>query len=207
MQRRVTNAPLRPDVSADAAAHGEPDDRAGARAHLCAHGCPHAVAERGAHLQTFVHAYVGPERAAERAAVVEADVCTDVKTNDASLRQADSVERAPLNIVCLVSPPLPPPPAPPLTARPPALPAVTLAVYNVPRSGVGRGRNNARTKQHKHRLTPNNQPATTPAPPHRRGRSPQSAAAGPGGPRQSRRAPGGTSGSRARRRSATRPRS
>ena len=59
----------------------------------------------------------------------------------------------------------------------------------------------------KHRLTPTNQPATTPAPPRRRGRSPQSAAAGPGGPRQSRRARRGTSGSRARRRSATRPRS
>ena len=47
------------------------------------------------------------------------------------------------------APALPTPPAPPLTARPPALPAVTLAVYNVPRRGVGRGRNNARTKQHK----------------------------------------------------------
>ena len=102
---------MRSDVSADASAHGEPDDRAGARADLCADGCPHAVAERGAHLQTFVHSDVCPERAAECAAVVEADVCTDVKTNDASLRQADSVERAPLNIVCLVSPTLPTPPA------------------------------------------------------------------------------------------------
>ena len=111
MQRRVTNAPLRPDVSADAAAHGEPDDRAGARAHLCAHGCPHAVAERGAHLQTFVHAYVGPERAAERAAVVEAHIRTNVQADDTPVSQADSVERAPLNIVCLVSPPLPAPPA------------------------------------------------------------------------------------------------
>jgi len=99
------------DIPAHAAAHGEPDDRAGARAHLCAHGCPHAVAERGAHLQTFVHSDGRPERAAELAALVEAYVRTDVKTNDASLRQADSVERAPLNIVCLVSPTLPAPPA------------------------------------------------------------------------------------------------
>ena len=123
------------------------------------------------------------------------------------------------------------------TARPPALPAVTLAVYNVSRRGrcvtdppsptvtVDSDPRNTTVEQiqarfpwvygeitlaqnnTKHRLTPNNQPATTPAPPRRRGRSPQNAAAGPGGPRQSRRARRGTSGSRARRRSATRPRS
>ena len=128
---------MRADIPPDASAHGEPDDRARPGSDLRADGCPHAVAERGAHLQTFVHSDGRPERAAELAALVEAYVRTDVKTNDASLRQADSVERAPLNIVCLVSPPLPAPPAPPLTARPPALPAVTLAVYNVPRRGVG----------------------------------------------------------------------
>ena len=133
------------------------------------------------------------------------------------------------------APALPPPPAPPLTARPPALPAVTLAVYNVSRRGrcvtdppsptVDSDPRNTTVEQiqarfpwvygeitlaqnnTKHRVTPTNQPATTPAPPRRRGRSPQNAAAGPGGPRQSRRAPGGTSGSRGRRRSATRPRS
>ena len=110
------------------------------------------------------------------------------------------------------APALPTPPAPPLTARPPALPAVTLAVYNVPLARRGRAASaevatTLAQNNTKHRLTPTNQPATTPAPPRRRGRSPQNAAAGPGGPRQSRRAPGGTSGSRARRRSATRPRS
>ena len=111
MQRRVTNAPLRPDVSADAAAHGEPDDRAGARADVRTHRCPHALAVGCAHLEAQLHPDFCAFGAAERAALVEADVRTDVKTNDASLRQADSVERAPLNIVCLVSPTLPTPPA------------------------------------------------------------------------------------------------
>ena len=102
---------MRSDVSADASAHGEPDDRAGARADLCTDGCPHAVAKRGAHLQTFVHSDVCPERAAERAAVVEAHIRTNVQADDTPVSQADSVERAPLNIVCLVSPTLPTPPA------------------------------------------------------------------------------------------------
>ena len=102
---------MRTDVSADAAAHGEPDDRAGARADVRTHRCPHALAERGPDFEAELYSHVCPERAAERAALVEADVCADTDTYAASLRQADSVERAPLNIVCLVSPTLPAPPA------------------------------------------------------------------------------------------------
>ena len=111
MQRRVTNAPLRPDVSADAAAHGEPDDRAGARADVRTHRCPHALAERGPDFEAELYSHVCPERAAERAAVVEAHIRTNVQADDTPVSQADSVERAPLNIVCLVSPTLPTPPA------------------------------------------------------------------------------------------------
>ena len=104
---------MRSDVSADASAHGEPDDRAGARADVRTHRCPHALAVGCAHLEAQLHPDFCAFGTAERAAVVEADVRTDVKTNDASLRQADSVERAPLNIVCLVPPPYPPhPPLP-----------------------------------------------------------------------------------------------
>jgi len=111
MQRRVTNAPLRSDVSADAAAHGEPDDRAGARADVRTHRCPHALAERGPDFEAELYSHVCPERAAERAAVVEAHIRTNVQADDTPVSQADSVERAPLNIVCLVSPTLPTPPA------------------------------------------------------------------------------------------------
>ena len=95
---------MRADVSADAAAHGEPDDRARPGSDLCADRRAHALAVGCAHLEAQLHPDFCAFGTAERAAVVEADVRTDVKTNDASLRQADSVERAPLNIVCLVSP-------------------------------------------------------------------------------------------------------
>ena len=101
---------MRPDVPADASAHGEPDDRARSRAHLCADGCPDAVALRCADQQTVLHSDGCPERTAEPAAFFEADVRTDDNTYAVSLCQANEVERAPLNIVCLVSPPYPPPP-------------------------------------------------------------------------------------------------
>merc|ERR1712138_228354 len=90
------------------AAHGEPDDRAGSRADVCADGCPDSVSFSCADQQTFVHAYGRPERAAELAALVEADVRTDDHTYAVSLCRANEVERAPLNIVCLVPPPYPP---------------------------------------------------------------------------------------------------
>jgi len=98
-------------VFADAPAHGEPDDRAGARADVRTHRCPHALAERGPDFEAELYSHVGPERAAERAALVEAYVRTNVQADDTPVSQADRVERAPLNIVCLVSPTLPTPPA------------------------------------------------------------------------------------------------
>ena len=98
------------DVPADAAAHGEPDDRAGARAHLRTHRCADAVSQRGPDFEAELYSHVGPERAAERAALVEAYVRTNVQADDTPVSQADRVERA-LNIVCLVSPTLPTPPA------------------------------------------------------------------------------------------------
>ena len=106
----VADGAVRPDVPADASAHGEPDDRAGARADVRTHRCADAVALRCADQQTVLHSDGCPERTAEPAAFFEAHIRTDVKTNDATLCQADRVERAPLNIVCLVSPPSPPPP-------------------------------------------------------------------------------------------------
>ena len=102
---------MRPDVPADAAAHGEPDDRAGARADVRTHRCADAVALRCADQQTVLHSDGCPERTAEPAAFFEADVRTDDHTYAVSLCQANEVERAPLNIVCLVSPTLPTPPA------------------------------------------------------------------------------------------------
>ena len=102
---------MRADVSADAAAHGEPDDRARPGSDLCAHGRPDAVTLGCADQQTVLHSDGCPERTAELAALVKTYVRADVKTNVASLCQANEVERAPLNIVCLVSPPLPAPPA------------------------------------------------------------------------------------------------
>merc|ERR1719405_35316 len=110
MYRRESNPSLRTDVSADAAAHGEPDDRAGASADVRTHRCPHALAERGPDFEAELYSHVGPERAAERAALVEAYVRTNVQADDTPVSQADRVERA-LNIVCLVSPTLPTPPA------------------------------------------------------------------------------------------------
>ena len=102
---------MRSDVSADAAAHGEPDDRAGARAHLRADRRADAVSFCCAHLEAQLHPDFCAFGAAERAAFVEADIRTNVQADDTPVSQADSVERAPLNIVCLVSPTLPTPPA------------------------------------------------------------------------------------------------
>ena len=98
-------------VFADAPAHGEPDDRAGARADVRTHRCPHALAERGPDFEAQLYPDFCAFGAAERAAVVEADIRTNVQADDTPVSQADSVERAPLNIVCLVSPTLPTPPA------------------------------------------------------------------------------------------------
>jgi len=98
-------------VFADAAAHGEPDDRAGARADVRTHRCPHALAERGPDFEAQLHPDFCAFGAAERAALVEAYVRTNVQADDTPVSQADRVERAPLNIVCLVSPTLPTPPA------------------------------------------------------------------------------------------------
>ena len=78
---------------------------------VCADGSADAVSFCCADQQTVLYAYVGPERAADRAAFVEADIRTNVQADDTPVSQADSVERAPLNIVCLVSPTLPTPPA------------------------------------------------------------------------------------------------
>ena len=109
----VADGAVRPDVPADAAAHGEPDDRAGARADVRTHRCADAVALRCADQQTVLHSDGCPERTAEPAAFFEADVRTDDHTYAVSLCQANEVERAPLNIVCLVPPPYPPhPPLP-----------------------------------------------------------------------------------------------
>jgi len=102
---------VRSDVSADASAHGEPDDRAGARADVCADGSADAVSFCCAHLEAQLHPDFCAFGAAERAALVEADIRTNVQADDTPVSQADSVERAPLNIVCLVSPTLPTPPA------------------------------------------------------------------------------------------------
>jgi len=102
---------LRADLPADAAAHGEPDDRACSGSYVCPDGSADAVSFCCAHLEAQLHPDFCAFGAAERAALVEADVCADTDTYAASLRQADSVERAPLNIVCLVSPTLPTPPA------------------------------------------------------------------------------------------------
>ena len=113
MQWCVADGAVRPDVPADAAAHGEPDDRAGARTDVRTHRCADAVALRCADQQTVLHSDGCPERTAEPAAFFEADVRTDDHTYAVSLCQANEVERAPLNIVCLVSPPYPPhPPLP-----------------------------------------------------------------------------------------------
>ena len=98
-------------VFADAAAHGEPDDRAGARADLRTHRRADAVSQRGPDFEAELYSHVCPERAAEPAAVVEAHIRTNVQADDTPVSQADRVERAPLNIVCLVSPTLPTPPA------------------------------------------------------------------------------------------------
>ena len=108
MQWCVANCTVWTDVPADAPAHGEPDDRAGARADVRTHRCPHALAERGPDFEAELYSHVGPERAAERAALVEAYVRTNVQADDTPVSQADRVERA-LNIVCLVSPTLPTP--------------------------------------------------------------------------------------------------
>ena len=107
-------------VFADAPAHGEPDDRAGARADVRTHRCPHALAERGPDFEAELYSHVCPERAAERAAVVEADVYADVTTNQISLSAADEVERAPLNIVVLC--PHPTRPTRPSLNSPPSRP-------------------------------------------------------------------------------------
>ena len=113
MQWCVADGAVRPDVPADASAHGEPDDRAGARADVRTHRCTDSVSQRGPEFEAELYSHGCPERTAEPAAVVEADLCADVKTYVASLCQANEVERAPLNIVCLVSPPYPPhPPLP-----------------------------------------------------------------------------------------------
>ena len=111
---------MRADVSADAAAHGEPDDRAGARAHLRADRRPHALAERGPDFEAQLYPDFCAFGAAERAALVEADVCADVTTNQISLSAADEVERAPLNIVVLC--PHPTRPTRPSLNSPPSRP-------------------------------------------------------------------------------------
>ena len=98
---------MRSDVSADAAAHGEPDDRARPGSDLRADRRADAVALRCADQQTVLHSDGCPERTAEPAAFFEADVRTDDHTYAVSLCRANEVERAPLNIVCLVSPPYP----------------------------------------------------------------------------------------------------
>ena len=78
-----------------------------------ADGRAHALAERGAHLEAQLHPDFCALGAAELAALVKADVRTDAEPDAKPLCQADRVERAPLNIVCLVSPPYPPhPPLP-----------------------------------------------------------------------------------------------
>ena len=102
---------MRSDVSADAAAHGEPDDRACPGSDVRTHRCPHALAVGCAHLEAQLHPDFCAFGTAERAAVVEAHIRTNVQADDTPVSQADSVERAPLNIVCLVSPTLPTPPA------------------------------------------------------------------------------------------------
>ena len=101
---------MRPDVPADASAHGEPDDRAGARADVRTHRCADAVSQRGPEFEAELYSHGCPERTAEPAAFFEADVRTDDHTYAVSLCRANEVERAPLNIVCLVPPPSPPPP-------------------------------------------------------------------------------------------------
>ena len=85
---------------------------------VCADGSADAVSFCCAHLEAQLHPDFCAFGAAERAALVEADVCADTDTYAASLRQADSVERAPLNIVCLVSPHPPPPTRPSLNSPP-----------------------------------------------------------------------------------------
>ena len=149
MQWCVADGAVRADVPADAAAHGEPDDRAGSRAdvrvsvdnltrarlrqsrrrrsdarapvarlkrlflQVRADGRAHALAVGCAHLEAQLHPDFCAFGAAEPAALVEADVRTDPDPDATTLCQADRVERAPLNIVCLVSPPYPPhPPLP-----------------------------------------------------------------------------------------------
>ena len=102
---------MRADVSADAAAHGEPDDHARPGSDLCADRRAHALAVGCAHLEAQLHPDFCAFGAAERAAFVEADIRTNVQADDTPVSQADRVERAPLNIVCLVSPTLPTPPA------------------------------------------------------------------------------------------------
>ena len=107
-------------VFADAPAHGEPDDRAGARADVCTHRCADAVAQRGPDFEAELHSDGCPERAAELAALVEAHVYADVTTNQISLRTADEVERAPLNVVVLC--PHPTRPTRPSLNSPPSRP-------------------------------------------------------------------------------------
>ena len=109
----VANCTVWTDVPADAAAHGEPDDRARPGSDLRADRRADAVALRCADQQTVLHSDGCPERTAEPAAFFEADVRTDDHTYAVSLCRANEVERAPLNIVCLVPPPYPPhPPLP-----------------------------------------------------------------------------------------------
>ena len=78
---------------------------------VCADGSADAVSFCCAHLEAQLHPDFCAFGAAERAALVEAYVRTNVQADDTPVSQADSVERAPLNIVCLVSPTLPTPPA------------------------------------------------------------------------------------------------
>ena len=111
---------MRADVSADAAAHGEPDDRARPGSDLCADRRAHALAVGCAHLEAQLHPDFCAFGTAERAALVEADVRTDVTTNQISLSAADEVERAPLNIVVLC--PHPTRPTRPSLNSPPSRP-------------------------------------------------------------------------------------
>jgi len=78
---------------------------------VCPDGSADAVSFCCAHLEAQLHPDFCAFGAAERAALVEADIRTNVQADDTPVSQADSVERAPLNIVCLVSPTLPTPPA------------------------------------------------------------------------------------------------
>ena len=78
---------------------------------VCADGSADAVSFCCAHFEAQLYPDFCAFGAAERAALVEAHIRTNVQADDTPVSQADSVERAPLNIVCLVSPTLPTPPA------------------------------------------------------------------------------------------------